>query len=138
MFRPKKFVTGATGFLGSHLTFRLLQDGHRVCALARGSKASSARARVERILTEVAGPDETLQRMVDRLEVVEGDISQPNLGLNPDAIQKILSTTDEIWHCAASLSFAEEDREEILTYISSLKPAAKHKEASQRLAGKRR
>jgi nucleoside-diphosphate-sugar epimerase len=100
-------VTGATGFLGSHLTARLLQDGCRVTALARGSKSASARRRVETVMQEVGVVN------FNSLEVIEGDISLPELGLSESAKQRILSTTDEVWHCAASLSFQQEDRDEI-------------------------
>ena len=105
--RRNILVTGATGFLGSHLAARMLQDGYHVTALARGSKTASPKARVEDVLRDVG-----VQQM-ENLEVVEGDISSPGLQLNEADKKKILATTDEVWHCAASLSFEEEDREEI-------------------------
>src|SRR6185295_16821197 len=50
----RKLVTGVTGFVGSHLAYRLLRDGHHVIALARGGKNVSARERVVEVLSEVA------------------------------------------------------------------------------------
>jgi len=108
MPHPKNvFLTGATGFIGSHLTARLLQDGCRVTALARSSKNVSARERVETILG-AAG----VARFED-LRVLEGDISLPHLGLSDAARAEIRSCTDEVWHCAASLSFERQNRAEI-------------------------
>jgi thioester reductase-like protein len=107
MSERKVFVTGATGFIGSHLTHRLLSGGRHVIALARGSKALSAEARVQEVLNNVGPADLT------RLEVLEGDIAQPNFGFSEEVLRKVVDATGEIWHCAASLSFAEEDRDEI-------------------------
>ena len=108
MSHPKTiFLTGATGFLGSHLTARLLSDGRCVKALARSSKNASARERVEEILRQV-GVDQ-----LENLTVVEGDISLADLGLKENVRRDIVSSVEEVWHCAASLSFQEEDREEI-------------------------
>ena len=107
------FVTGATGFVGSHLTNRLLKDGHRVTALARGSRTSDARDRILDVLTLVSESDYRNNAAVERLTVLEGDISQPNLGVDRDILQKACQSIDETWHCAASLSFAEEERDEI-------------------------
>ena len=108
MSKPKKiFLTGATGFLGSHLTCRLLQDGHHVSVLARGSKNVSARGRVEETLRDVGVAD------FSSLDVFEGDIALPGLGLNEGAAKQIVMSADEVWHCAASLSFLEEDRADI-------------------------
>ena len=107
------FVTGATGFVGSHLTNRLLKDGHRVTALARGSRTSSARDRILDVLTLVSESDSRNKAGLDQLNVLEGDISQPNLGVDRDILQKTSQSIDETWHCAASLSFAEEERDEI-------------------------
>ena len=105
--RKRIFLTGATGFLGSHLTSRLLDDGHQLSVLARGSKGASARDRVETVLREI-GP-----APLGNFEVFEGDISLPGLGLDEAATKRIAGSTDEVWHCAASLSFLQEDREEI-------------------------
>src|SRR5437016_4914389 len=100
-------ITGATGFLGSHLVAGLLQSGCRITAVVRGSKNASPRSRVEEVLHDVG------VSQFENLEVLEGDISLPGLGLNESTTRQILSTTDEVWHCAASLSFQQEDREEI-------------------------
>src|SRR5262245_24833313 len=107
------FVTGATGFLGSHLAFHFLEQGHHVSVLSRSSKSASARTRVEETLRTVAGSDDAAGALFERLDVLEGDISRPGLDLNDAATQQVTRSTDEVWHCAASLSFAEEDRDEI-------------------------
>jgi len=109
----RNFVTGVTGFVGSHLAYRLLEDGHPVVALARGGKNASARDRVIEVLDEVAGSEDRLRPHLDRLEVLEGDISKPFLGLDEDSFRRAASMTDEVWHCAASLSFTDEERDEI-------------------------
>ena len=101
------FVTGATGFLGSHLTYRLMEQGHHVGVLARGSKSASANQRVEEVLNQLGKVN------YERLHVFDGDITMPGLGLSEDAMKRIVTSTDEVWHCAASLSFTEEDRDEI-------------------------
>src|SRR2546426_110449 len=104
MPEPKTILaTCATGFLVSHLTTRLLRDGHRVFALSRGSKNASPKARLEAVLRDVGVSE------FGNLEIVEGDISLPNLGLNDSARQRVVSEIDELWHCAASLSFEHED-----------------------------
>src|SRR5215468_849836 len=108
MSGPKRiFITGATGFVGSHLAARLLDAGHCVCVLARGSKTVSAQTRVEEVLREVGAS------RLEHLKVFEGDISIPDIGLTEASTREIVSSTDEVWHCAASLSFQQEDREEI-------------------------
>ena len=105
---PKNiFLTGATGFIGSHLTARLLSDGHHLKALARPSKNFSARDRVEKIVT-AAGVTR-----FENLHVLEGDISLAHLGLSDAARAEVISSTEEVWHCAASLSFEQQDRAEI-------------------------
>src|SRR5256884_332251 len=108
MPHPKNiFLTGATGFIGSHLTSRFLKDGYHVKALARPSKNVSARERVEKVVS-AAGVTR-----FENLHVLEGDISLPHLGLSDAARAEITSSAEEVWHCAASLSFEQQNRAEI-------------------------
>src|SRR5262249_55471524 len=48
-----------------------------------------------------------------RIDVFEGDITQPYLGLSSGAVREIASKAQEVWHVAASLSFRQEHRDEI-------------------------
>ncbi len=46
------FITGATGFIGSHVAYRLLEAGHELVAIARNAEKTpslSSHARVERV-----------------------------------------------------------------------------------------
>jgi thioester reductase-like protein len=108
MSHPKViFLTGATGFLGSHLTARLLLEGREVKVLARSSKDLCAKDRVEAALRDVG------VKHFENLTVIEGDISLPGLGLNDRVRHEIALSVEEVWHCAASLSFQEENRADI-------------------------
>lgn len=108
------FLTGANGFLGSHLCNALLKEGHHIIALVRASKTETGHDRLTKTLARVAQDDYSLKGRLDRLEVVEGDISAHSLGLSTADNQRLKVNTDEVWHSAASLSFLEEDRESIL------------------------
>jgi nucleoside-diphosphate-sugar epimerase len=102
-------VTGATGFLGSHLAVALLRAGYRVAVLARPSKGLSAGDRIGR-LSRWFGLD---GRTAAPLEIVEGDL------LDPAWIEAALARPDgsgrfdEIVHCASSTAFAERKRPEV-------------------------
>ena len=78
-------VTGGAGFIGSHLTVRLAQDGHEVRVLDKlTSEASQKRAE---ILAKLPG-----------VEVVQGDIRDAAL------CRRVLSGTDFVFHHAAEVS----------------------------------
>lgn len=77
-------VTGAGGFIGSHLTERLLGDGHRVRALVRYTSTSSI---------GFLGPAQT--RFPDRLEIVAGTVADPG------CTRSLLDGVDTVYHLAA-------------------------------------
>jgi len=105
--RKHVFLTGVTGFLGSHLASRLLQEGNRVSVVARSAQGVSARQRVLAALCDVGVTD------TSGLDIWEGDVRQPAMGLGGAALQRLERSVDEVWNSAASLSFVEEDRDDI-------------------------
>jgi nucleoside-diphosphate-sugar epimerase len=103
----KILLTGGTGFVGSHLAARLIEDGHSLTLLARGLAGASAADRVHRIM-DWHGVGEAARR---ELRVVEGDLALDSLGLDPADRACLLAETDEIVHCASVTSFAERKRD---------------------------
>ncbi|HEY5638570.1 MAG TPA: NAD-dependent epimerase/dehydratase family protein [Dehalococcoidia bacterium] len=71
-------VTGATGFLGSHIADRLLDRGDSVRALVR--------------------PTSDTSYLGSRVELVTGDITQP------DSLAAALSGVEAVYHAAANVS----------------------------------
>lgn len=95
-------LTGATGLLGRSLLRDLAAAGRRLAVLVRAGRIASAEMRVDELLQdwqEVAGA--TVAAPV----VLEGDITQPNLGLAAEAVAWAAANVDELIHSAASLSF---------------------------------
>jgi len=105
----KIFMTGVTGFVGSFLAKRMLEEGCKIYFLSRGKKDISARERVENVLNMVgyvhddSNPD---------FEIIEGDVTIENLGIDTDTLSR-LGDVDEIWHTAGSINFSEDKRDEI-------------------------
>lgn len=83
-------VTGATGFLGSHICRRLLEDGKKFIALKRANSSLSLLADIK-----------------NEIEWVEGDIMQP------DSLDQLLSRVETIIHTAAVVSFHSADFEKM-------------------------
>lgn len=95
-------LTGATGFLGAHVLWRCceLAPARAVYALVRGRDEEAAAARMARVLTFYFGKRDA-RRLMARVRVVRGDVTQPRLGLAPAAYQALLQQIDTVLHCAA-------------------------------------
>jgi nucleoside-diphosphate-sugar epimerase len=106
-------VTGATGFVGGALVLELLrQTDDPVVCLVRAPGPERARERLHESLAEAAvgyGRDELLGEIARRCRAVPGDILRPGCGAAG-------VRADEVWHCAASLKYEDEQAAEIFQH----------------------
>jgi nucleoside-diphosphate-sugar epimerase len=95
-------ITGATGLVGSHLTFELVRTGHMVRALKR---RGSDLAMIEKVFSLNSDAHEDL---LSKIEWVEGDI------LDIFSLEEAMDGIDEVYHCAALVSFLPEDKKKLV------------------------
>ena len=88
-------VTGATGFLGSHIAYQLLEEGKNVYVVVRGDNASE---RIKQIMLQYFNRDISAQ-----LTIVNGDLTKPYLGLSKEAFSTLSKNLDAIIHSAADV-----------------------------------
>jgi dihydroflavonol-4-reductase len=91
-------ITGATGLLGAHTIYRLLQSHDRVAALRRPSSNIGTVREIFAFYTK--NPDE----LISRIEWREGDM------LDKDSLRMALDGISTIVNCAAIVSFSRGDR----------------------------
>ncbi|WP_026908883.1 NAD-dependent 4,6-dehydratase LegB [Paucisalibacillus globulus] len=80
-------VTGADGFIGSHLTEKLVQDGHNVRAFAYYNSFNSW-----------GWLDTFSKKVLSEVEVFTGDIRDPN------GVKESMKNIDEVYHLAALIA----------------------------------
>ncbi|MFT3859274.1 MAG: amino acid adenylation domain-containing protein [Aquabacterium sp.] len=97
------FLTGASGYVGAHLLATLLRD--TAATVWCHVRAADARTGRERLLAALH--DQHLQDAWDasRVEVLLGDLAQPDLGMTVDAVQQVRERCDAIVHCGAQVDF---------------------------------
>ncbi|MFF5858247.1 thioester reductase domain-containing protein [Streptomyces sp. NPDC012751] len=102
---PRRILlTGATGFLGSHLLFDLLRygDAHVVC-LVRGEDDKAAEEHLAKSLAKFDLPwTGELRR---RITVLPGDVREARLGLTEDRWDALAGGVDAIVNVAAAVDF---------------------------------
>ncbi|MFF8352523.1 thioester reductase domain-containing protein [Streptomyces chartreusis] len=97
-------LTGATGFLGSHMLLDLLRhsDAHVYC-LVRAADEEAAVARLGEALKSYALPWSSEVRR--RVTVLPGDIRQPHLGLSDEVWNTLTHELDSVVSVAAAVDF---------------------------------
>ena len=104
-------ITGATGFFGAHLVRELLMQStsHTILCLMRdGNK--------QRLFDRLAWyfGQGFAQQAANRIEVIQGDIAKPLLGLSADAHQRLADRVGQIYHSAADVRHYAADTQEYL------------------------
>ena len=97
------FLSGATGFLGSHLLAELLDRTRaRIHCLVRASDTGSAFRRLRQTLE-----DRELWREehAARLVAIAGDLAEPRYGLSEEAFRALGEGVDAVYHCGAWVNF---------------------------------
>jgi nucleoside-diphosphate-sugar epimerase len=111
MFNKKKPIialTGATGFLGSHLMASLLSGGYKIIVLGRPSEEETLQERISKLLQWFG-----IEGLAGQLELVEIDFLKPKLGIPEAKYKNLCAITDQIVHCASDTSFNERKRENV-------------------------
>ena len=99
-----ELLTGATGFLGSHLLRDALIAGREVAVVVRPGRAASARQRVDAVLDGFRGATPPALPL-PMPTVIEGDLRRPDLGMDAASRAWVAEHCDRVVHCAASLDF---------------------------------
>jgi hypothetical protein len=123
-------LIGVTGFIGKVWLVDLLEkipDIRKVTLLIRRNRTTSARRRFEKIVEESPTFD-TLHELHgakladflrEKVEVVEGDVSHPGLGLSPEAQTRLQRSLDVIANSAGLTDFNPDLRDALSSNVDS-------------------
>lgn len=93
-------LTGVTGHLGSHILYQLLfETQYKIYLLVRASSDKDAYERVNDKFKFYFDGD--LDNYKNRVTVLTADLRKPNLDLNPEQYNELVSNVDSIIHAAA-------------------------------------
>jgi dihydroflavonol-4-reductase len=103
MEKPKIFLTGTTGLLGSHLLIELIKERKTVLALVRNEEKAS-----EVLQTVLKWYGLEARELKDRIKFIEGEVN------DVDLINESLEGIEIVYHCAGLISLFNEDKWEML------------------------
>ena len=102
-------LTGSTGLVGRYLLRNLLQAEVPVAALVRGGTLSPAAHRMEAVMNHW---EQQAGHALPRPVVLEGELTEPQLGLAAGPRRWVARHVGSVLHCAASMTFREDRRGE--------------------------
>jgi len=118
----KILLVGATGFIGKVWLAQLLSEVPQIAKiflLIRRQRATTSQRRFEKIVEESPVFDRLQERLGDRfaeyvstrVEAVEGDVSQPGLGLKPETRTRLARELDLVVNSSGLTDFNPDLRE---------------------------
>jgi thioester reductase-like protein len=123
-------LIGVTGFIGKVWLVDLLEnvpDLAKITLLIRRNRTTSAQRRFEKIVEESPTFDRLQERhghhlgafLKDKVEVVEGDVSQPGLGMNELVQARLARSLDLVVNSAGLTDFNPDLREALASNVDS-------------------
>ena len=123
-------LIGVTGFIGKVWLVNLLMDLPeigRIYLLIRRQKSNPAQARFEKLVEDSPVFDPLYKRygsglsrfLRERVEIVDGDVSQPELGLAPDASEFLRKNLDLVVNSSGLTDFNPDLRDALLTNVDA-------------------
>jgi thioester reductase-like protein len=123
-------LIGVTGFIGKVWLVDLLENVSnigKITVLIRRSRTTSAQRRFEKIVEESPTFDNLQERygrhlgefLKEKVEVVEGDVSQPGLGLNEAMQARLAKSLDLVVNSAGLTDFNPDLREALASNVDS-------------------
>jgi len=102
-------LTGATGFLGSHLMASLLIKGYNIIIFGRPAKNESLNERISRLLRWFG-----MDNCSGQVTCIDTDLSQENMEIEKGEYLRLCSIVGSVIHCASDTSFSENKREKVM------------------------
>ena len=93
------FITGFPGFIAGRLLKRLAAQGSRLILLVQPALIEKARLELVDLASTIGCP-------IDQFSIVEGDITQPNLGLSVEHSAMTRASATRVFHLAAIYDLA--------------------------------
>lgn len=123
-------LIGATGFIGKVWLAMLLNELPeigKIYLLIRRQRSTTAQRRFDKIVEESPVFDALHERfgssfakfIADRVEVVDGDITQPNLGIEPETFQRITEALDLVVNSSGLTDFNPDLREALAINVDA-------------------
>ncbi|GJM06521.1 MAG: hypothetical protein DHS20C10_02550 [marine bacterium B5-7] len=100
-------ITGCTGFIGAHLLQDLLRHSHAtIYCLIREKEGRHLENAISETIERY-----TLNRELfshERIQILQGDMTKPQLGLSDSDYHALASNIDAIYHCAADVNLQKQ------------------------------
>jgi thioester reductase-like protein len=93
------FLTGFPGFIATRLLRRLALENSRFILLVQPALVGLAHRQISEIAQQTG-------RSINDFEVIEGDITKPELNINRQDLEKVKSQTEIVFHLAALYDLA--------------------------------
>jgi thioester reductase-like protein/phosphoserine phosphatase len=124
-------LIGVTGFIGKVWLANTLMDLPgigRIYLLVRKQKSNPAQRRVEKLIDESPVFDPLYERygsgfrqfLADRIEVIEGDVSQPELGIAAPTVDRLRRNLDLVVNSSGLTDFNPDLREALAANVDAV------------------